>query len=316
VEVGVEFSSVKLELDLNWLARSAINEPITLRNVYIQHADKHVPISTYDSIQVSTRVTVRKALQNLLFPVNSGISEVMRFGIRPSNFAREEPPQANGKVLLLHGYCSERNPWSGDIPSKDWTNAEFFLNPKASIGHDEFARLVATWAKDFGPFSVVGHSQGGPVGIHLHNYYWSGLDMATGGRLIQSVGAPYLGCSAAGSLASIGKLFGIGCGQNTDLTKDGSLLWLSGITATSKKEAFYYTTTYLRNQFFGDYCNLPINLILGWPNDGTAELSLSLLDGANNLGNKEQWCHTPNMKYTPQCEDQARNREMDAMAAR
>ena len=69
-----------------------------------------------------------------------------------------------------------------------------------------------------------------------------------------------------------GKIFGVGCGQNHDLTVDGSTLWLAGISNYYRQNVFYYTTTYLRDQFFGDYCNLAINLILNWPNDGTTEL--------------------------------------------
>jgi hypothetical protein len=50
----------------------------------------------------------------------------------------------------------------------------------------------------------VAHSQGGLAATHLHAYYWSNLEVAKGGRLIQSVGSPYYGSGIAGNLASIG----------------------------------------------------------------------------------------------------------------
>ena len=37
----------------------------------------------------------------------------------------------------------------------------------------------------------VGHSQGGAAGLHLKNYYFSGLDYVTEGRVLQSIGTPY-----------------------------------------------------------------------------------------------------------------------------
>lgn len=37
----------------------------------------------------------------------------------------------------------------------------------------------------------MGHSQGGMVGAHIQNYYWTGLDQVTGGRVVQTVGTPY-----------------------------------------------------------------------------------------------------------------------------
>ena len=46
---------------------------------------------------------------------------------------------------------------------------------------------------------LVGHSQGGLAALHLRSFYWSGLDLVSGGRVLQSVGSPYQGCSMAGS---------------------------------------------------------------------------------------------------------------------
>lgn len=77
----------------------------------------------------------------------------------------------------------------------------------------------------------------------------------SGGRKIQSIGTPYQGsyrrkfteisgCTAAGSAANLGSAFGVGCGDNFDLSLDGAVLWLSGISSDAKANVYYYTTTY------------------------------------------------------------------------
>ena len=62
------------------------------------------------------------------------------------------------------------------------------------------------------------------------------------GRVIQSVGSPYLGCPLAGILGSIGGVFGIGCGENEDLTYDGAERWGALIPMEKKAEVYFYTT--------------------------------------------------------------------------
>jgi len=154
------------------------------------------------------------------------------------------------------------------------------------------------------------------VSLHLLNHYWSGLDHASTGRLVQSVGTPWQGNSAAGGSASLGTMFGVGCGANNDLTSDGAKVWLSGINEVNTKYVYYYTTTYKQGSLFGDYCNMAINALLQWPNDGVTELKFTALKGAVNCGNKEQWCHTTDMKYQAQYYDNTRNAEMNDKAAR
>jgi len=84
----------------------------------------------------------------------------------------------------------------------------------------------------------------------------------------------------------------------------------------TRKAVHFFTTTYEQGTFFGDYCNLAMNIILQWPNDGTTEIKYATLDGATSMGNKQKWCHTTSMKYSPQYTDKARNAEMNAEAAR
>ncbi len=66
-------------------------------------------------------------------------------------------------------------------------------------------------------YSIIAHSQGGMVAAHIRNYLFSGLDSVSGGRLIQTLGTPFNGNTAAGSAANLGQIFGIGCGANSDL---------------------------------------------------------------------------------------------------
>jgi len=172
---------------------------------------------------------------------------------------------------------------------------------------------------NLGDFSVIGHSQGGMVGTHLRNYYWSGLDgvsPASDKRIIQSLGTPYQGCSMAGSAANLGKVFGVGCGTNNDLAPDGARLWLSGISMDTRKLVHYYTTSYQQGKLFGDYCNMAVNAVLQWPNDGVTENVFTPLVGGNNEGNVQKQCHTTEMGYTAQYYDNTRNSVMNKFAAR
>jgi len=221
-----------------------------------------------------------------------------------------------GAVILIHGYCSTENPWAG-YPA-DWTNPFFFLNSGASITNDEFSQKVLSFAEtnNLESYSFVGHSQGGMVGAHISNYYFSGLDKTSGGKKIQSLGTPYQGCTAAGSAANLGSAFGVGCGDNFDLSPDGAGLWLSGITSDAQSDVSYYTTTYSLGNFFGDYCSMAMNLILEWPNDGTSELDYTTLNGGTNMGNTQKQCHITGLAYTAQYLDHTRNKKMNANAAR
>jgi hypothetical protein len=67
---------------------------------------------------------------------------------------------------------------------------------------------------------------------------------------------------------------------------------------------------------FGGYCVYGASLALYSPNDGTTEVIKAKLAGANYAGNKKDWCHTTGMNHPNQCTDPARNKEMNAAAAR
>jgi hypothetical protein len=303
---------VVLELNTNWLKRAGAKAPLTLKNVMIQDSEVHVPLSSVNQIPI---VVSNKLIPTTSGPMNIPITKEMRQGVAPRS-RNITSSKAAPTLMLVHGYCANVNPWKGE--HDDFKDATYFLEPSASMTNQDFADLVIKHAEELGMthWGGIGHSQGGHVLAHILNYYHTGLDQSKGGRKVQTVGTPWQGCSGAGSAASLIDLFGVGCGSNFDLTIDGSKLWLAGITPETKKELYYFTTTYKQGTFFGDYCNLAVNFVLKWPNDGTAELTLSQLSGANNMGNKEKWCHTEDMGYTAQYLDHTRNAQMNTAAAR
>jgi len=243
------------------------------------------------------------------------ITKEMRNGVAPILAPKARNTTAAAPTLLMvHGYCASENPWE----SPEFTDAAYFLSKDTSLTHEVFAQKLSDFAntQDMTSFSMIGHSQGGHAALHLLNYLFSGMDQVSSGTLIQTVGTPWLGCSGAGSAANLAKTFGYGCGENFDLTKDGCKLWLAGITTESRQEVSYYTTTYEQGTWFGDYCNMAVNLILEWPNDGVAEIVYTKLTGGTNLGNKQKWCHTTDMAYPAQYDDTQRNTQMNANAGR
>jgi len=199
----------------------------------------------------------------------------------------------------------------------DFTQGLYF-NQELNLNNDDFVKRIITFITPYNlqSFSVIGHSQGGMTGLHMYNYYWTPLNNAAGGRLIQTVGTPWEGCTGAGSAADFVKLFGYGCGQNTQLTLDGAVNWLKGIAQASMSKVYYYTSTYEQGKLFGDYCNLAVNMVLEWPNDGTSEIRYSKLLYATYVRNVQKYCHTTGMSYPAQYDNHGQNKEMNSAAAR
>jgi len=252
-------------------------------------------------------------------------------------------------TAILHGYCAEQNPFEKDKAAFT-NNPQFFLVYKANILNDEFAVRVNKFMNERGvtTYSCVGHSQGGVVCTHLLNYYHSGVDgvvldlprfvqaakrtnpnisrkelldlisyqkvtqtSASSVRPIQSVGSPYQGTTGAGNSATLISMFGVGCGSNSDLSLDGAIGWLSGISMANRGSVYYYTTTYYLGSWFGDACSSAVNMVLQWPNDGVTELVYAKLEGGHPAGNTEKQCHTTDMNYPPQYWDTKRNIEIN-----
>eukprot|EP01127_Copromyxa_protea_P000002 TRINITY_DN0_c1_g1_i1.p1 TRINITY_DN0_c1_g1~~TRINITY_DN0_c1_g1_i1.p1 ORF type:complete len:659 (+),score=192.57 TRINITY_DN0_c1_g1_i1:13-1989(+) len=313
VEIAEGF--IGLELPLDFLQIAGVSGPLYLNNVYLSdlHTSFPVAIST-EEIEVSaSNVFPRhwgfQALSNMT------ITREMRVGVNP--LPKVAKVEGVPDLLLLPGYCTDENPWARGNNAAKFTNGFFPVDRGNYANHEYATRILAlVEAQGMTSYGVIAHSQGGMVSTHIHNYFFSGLESATGGRLIQSVGTPYNGNTAAGSAANLGQIFGIGCGASTDLSRDGAVNWLSGISSTTRADVNYYTTTYKQGTWFGDYCSLPMNMVLQWPNDGVTELTYAQLPGAVNRGNTEKWCHSTEMGYPPQSDDATRNQAMNAAAAR
>ncbi|PRP80254.1 conditioned medium factor (density-sensing factor) [Planoprotostelium fungivorum] len=307
--------TLKLSLDMRWAAMANATAPFVLENVYVQDPESQIPLSRKQSMKLDTPSIVAEYFFTAVERPTT-ITKEMRRGRAPEGLLPKRSAEAKKGLMLLHGYCSTENPWSD---SKDlFTNGYYFLNPSASITNEQFAAKVIEFGKSNGltAYAIIGHSQGGMVATHILNYYFTGLDnLDTNKRLVQSVGTPYQGTTAAGSAANMAKSFGVACGSNFDLSIDGAKLWLSGISADTRENVYYYTTAYPDGGFFGDYCSLPMNLILQYPNDGTTEIKYADLPGANNMGTTKKWCHTKDMKYASQCTDKTRNALMNKNAA-
>jgi len=298
-----------ITLDTRWLARSDANSDFELRNIRVQDSDSFTVLGTREIILLPN-IELPGNLQR-----NSGgeITDEMRTGVRPVNEIETDAP--GGKLMLVHGYCSG-DVWATARNAGQFSNYVTFLDLGQNRSHDQFAQLIRDFGASLPSFGIVAHSQGGAASLHLYTYYWSGLDYATGTRLIQSVGTPYQGTAIAGNLAALGSVFGAGCGSNNDLTYSGAAAWMANIPTWARAKVFYHTTSFTDLWYRYDYCSLATDLFLGDPEDGVVEKAYAQLPGANNLGHKTGWCHTSGMRDPAQTTDSSRNTNMNVYAAR
>jgi len=297
--------NLELALDARWIAKAGAQAPFELRDLRIEDPDHFISVASASKIAV-TMPTLPKSART---PIAS-ISDEMRMGVRPAAI------QAKGtgtKLLLVHGYCSG-NAWGG--VAGQFSNSAVFQDFNQNRSHDAFARLIQSFGNTWNSFGVVAHSQGGAASLHLYNFYWSGLDNATGSRLIQSVGTPYRGTALAGNSAALGSVFGVGCGTNANLTYSGAASWLASISTASRAKANYYTTSFTDRAWLWDYCNVVTDVLLTDPEDGTTEQTYGQLPSGVNRGHKTGWCHTIGMRDPAQTTDSSRNATMSANAAR
>ncbi|HRD72220.1 MAG TPA: conditioned medium factor [Aquimonas sp.] len=295
---------LSLALDSRWVARSKAQGRFELRNLRIEDPDHFVSLAEADALPLSLPTLDAKA-----YAPDIQIDDSMRMGNRPAQAAVSKG--TGSRLLLVHGYCSS-DVW----PASHFTNTSKFLDLNANRSHDDFARRIQTFGNTWASYGIVAHSQGGAAALHLYNYYWSGLDYATGSRLIQSVGTPYQGTNLAGILASLGSWFGVGCGTNSNLTYSGASSWLAGIPTSSRAKVNYYTTSFTDRSWVYDYCHLGTDLVLSDPEDGTTEKAYGQLSGAVNRGHATGQCHTTGMRDPAQYQNSSRNATMNSNAAR
>lgn len=298
---------VSLTLDSRWLAQNSEAKSFVLKNIRLQNPENSVVLA-----ESETLVLPNVKATDLAKSFAGIITDEMRQGVRP---VKNTNDAVGGKLMLVHGYCSG-DAWGAAASSGQFTNYVKFLDLNKNRSHDQFAQLIRNFGASLPSFGIVAHSQGGAASLHLYTYYWSGLDSATGSRLIQSVGTPFQGTALAGNLAILGQVFGAGCGSNTDLTYSGAAAWLANIPTWARAKVYYHTTSFSDVWWRYDYCNIATDPFLSDPDDGVVERAYAQLSGAINLGHKTGWCHTSGMRDPSQTTDSSRNANMNANAAR
>ena len=296
---------LELGFDERWVAKAGAQGPFELRNLRIEDPDSSVTIASAKRMDLTLPALRTRAKGGQIV-----VDELMTMGPRPAPTAIAKG--VGKRLLLVHGYCS-----GGVWPAGQFSTASSFLDVNQNRSHDQFARLLQSYGSTWNSFGVVAHSQGGAAALHLYNYYWSGLDNATGARLIQSVGTPYKGTNLAGILATLGNWFGVGCGTNSNLSYSGATSWLAGIPNSARAKVNYYTTSFkTTNWWTNDYCQFATDLVLSDPEDGTTEQVNGQLPGAVNRGHATGQCHTANMRDPAQYLNASRNATMNSNAAR
>lgn len=308
--------TVRLVLDTRWL-HGCDPSTIELRALRLADIDTFVPLARLD----------RQPLPGMPIADRSGTAPddiAMRMGVMlpgrtvraPMHHAPAPPvrsAQPGGHNLMLaHGYCEDGDAWPLNQFSGDFTE---YLNLYQNFSHDQFALDILSFGNQYKSYSIVGHSQGGNAGLHLYSFYWSGIDWSTGDRKVQALGTPLLGTPLAASIADLGEIFGIQCGSNYDMTYDGAAQWASYLPGWSRAATWVWSTTF-EDGWFYDYCNIGSDLLLWDPEDGVVEVSGAHLDGTNDMGTKEGWCHIQGMADPAQTLDTVRNAEMNAEGAR
>lgn len=296
---------LNLGLDGRWIARAQAQGPFELRHVRIEDPDHFIPLTQLERLPLDVPRLPESASREF-----AGIDEAMLMGPRPESLSNRA---AGPRLLLVHGYCSE-GPWG--VVKHQFANSTLFLDLDQNRSHDLFARMIGTFGASYDSFGIVASSQGGAASMHLYTYYWSGLDFAGSGRLIQSVGTPYQGTALAGNLAVLGQIFGAGCGSNSNMTYSGAASWLSGIPSWARAKVNYYTTSFTDKWWRYDYCQIVTDLLLSDPDDGVTERAYGQVSGAINRGHKTGWCHTKDMRDPAQTSDSSRNSTMNINAAR
>lgn len=294
----------QLYLDSRWIGLAGAEAPFELRQVRIEQADHFITLSEAGRMALDIG-----SLPDAASRAPERIEEAMLMGPRP----QRDNTRAGSRLLLVHGYCSG-DAW-GPVQGQFASSAKF-QDFNQNRSHNQFALQILNFGQQFDSYGIVAHSQGGAAATHLYTFFWSGLDFASPGRLIQSVGTPYQGTALAGNLAALGSVFGVGCGTNTDLTYSGAANWLAGIPSWARAQVNYYTTSFTDVWWRWDYCNIASDLVLSDPEDGTTERSYGQLPGAINRGHKTGWCHTTGMRDPAQVTDASRNSVMNSQAAR
>lgn len=301
--------SVTHSIDTRWFTN---NKAIffELRNVKVSDPNSYIPLSLDARVplkDVEKSLPYIKPSAKIINPDEEMLRGVLEYKNLPKlTTSLTSDAFTSSALLLVHGYCSGPV-WPPDFKS----DAKTFLSPFKNLSHDQFALEILDFAKKFSSFGIIGHSQGGLAAMHLLANYQSGLNLADGERLIQVIGAPFLGTALATNWALFGRIVGRGCGGNDSLSPDGAALWLATIPQHVREKVYYYYTSQKESD-----CDWITSWVLNSPNDGVVEASNAKLPGGNFAGDKKGECHVDQMKEPPQTKNKERNQMMDRLAAR
>ena len=288
-------------------------ERLECRQVRFHERDGFATLEVVDRAETSVADGVRAATAAASPPAESdwmGRPGVATVTAPPGGML--VPGPGSHAQVLMHGYCADGNPFPlAQFGPDAWA----YEVPDQNLPNDAFALDLRQRTQQFKSFGTVAHSQGGLASLHLYTFYFSGLDWAGQGRLIQAVGAPFEGTPIAGVLAALGSIFGVQCGANYDMTPEGAAIWLSTIPPAPRARVFTFTTSYSGPGWSG-YCSLATALFLAYPEDGVTEHASGHFPGANDLGLTYGWCHVGGMRDPDQALDANRNAAMREAGAR
>ena len=164
---------IQMQLDSRWLELVNAKPPLVLKSVSLEEIKSFITLSTANSLRVASDDSLTNWSLSLSAE-NIEIDWEMKEGYNPYRMKKDNNTAADGQILLLHGYCAAFNGFLLDY----FDNYLVFEEYGQNFLHDEYAKKVIDFVNDKGAtrFSVLGHSQGGPVAVHLYTYYPTGLD--------------------------------------------------------------------------------------------------------------------------------------------
>ena len=164
---------IHMQLDSRWLELANAKPPLTLKSVTLEELKAFITLTKSDTLEVTADSKLKKWSPSLQAE-DIEIDWEMKEGYNPYRVKKKDNITETGLILLLHGYCAKHNGFLLDY----FDNHLLFEDYNQNRLHDEYARKVMDFLAENGTtrFSVVGHSQGGPVALHLYTYYQTGLD--------------------------------------------------------------------------------------------------------------------------------------------
>ena len=174
---------IHMQLDSRWLELASAHHPLSLKSVTLEELKAYVTLSKSDALKVIADSKLMKWLPSLN-ALNIEVDWEMKEGYNPYRVKIDNVTNS-GQILLLHGYCADNNGFLLDY----FDDYLLFEDYEQNRLNDEYAKAVVDFLneRDAKRFSVVGHSQGGVVALHLYAYYQTGLDAVVSLALLATI---------------------------------------------------------------------------------------------------------------------------------